>query len=90
MEDIIFDIIHLCKKNKLDNDEIIMLNNIFSNSVVDINHDNGMFILSSIFFENDDMVELLVNNGANIFVQNNKPYELSLQNNNKKYLKLFL
>ena len=86
MDDIIFDILCLCKKKELNYKEISTLKYIFENNIVDVNYDNGRFILSASFFGNYDMINILKLYGANIYVNEKKPYKLALQNNNIKCL----
>jgi hypothetical protein len=87
-ESIIYEILNLCKKNKLTDNEINNLNELFDNNIVDINYDDGEFILSSSFFGNADMLNILINHNANIHIFDNKPYRLAVQNNNIECIKI--
>ena len=88
-ESIFYEILHLCKKNSLSDDEKKHLNYVFDQNIIDINCDDCNFILSSSFFGNSDMVQILINHNADIHIDNNKPHRLAIQNNNIECIRIF-
>lgn len=89
-ESIVYEILYLCKKIKLSEKEKEELDYIFDNNIIDIDYDMGEFILSSAFFGNSDMINILKKHNANINICDNKPYRLAIQNNNLYCAKLLL
>lgn len=88
IDDIIFDVLRLCQKKKLNENDITMLKYIFENQLIDVNFDNGRFILSASFFGNYDMLKIMKEYGADMYIDNDKPYKLALQNNNIDCMKI--
>ena len=89
-DNIIFDILYLCQKRNLTDEEINMLVSVFENKIIDVNYNNSCFISSASFFGNYYMIKILKKYGANITTDDNKPYKLALQNSNLDCLELLI
>jgi hypothetical protein len=64
MDNIEFEILKLCKKNKLNDDDINFLNYVFSNDIIDVNYEESEFFNLASYYKNNDMLNVL---NANYF-----------------------
>ncbi len=87
-ESMINEIYYYCHKKTLTDEEINFLNHIFENNIVNVNYDDGEFILSSAFFGNSKMVEILLSYGANVNLD--RAYHLAIQNHHLDCARLLI
>ena len=59
MDNVEFEILKLCKKNKLQNNDVEFLNYVFGNNIIDVNYDGSEFFELASYYKNIDMINIL-------------------------------
>ena len=88
INDIECELLKLCKNKSLSNNEKEFVDYIFSNKILNVEYEDNEFLLSSSFFGNSDMINILKKYNADTHIYDNKPYRLALQNNNINCIQL--
>ena len=59
MEEYEYEMLKLCKKPEMTDEEKAYAHKIFTNKMLTVDYDDNIFLMSSAFFGNSDMIEIL-------------------------------
>ena len=82
MEEYEYEMLKLCKKQELTDEDKAYAHKIFTNKMLAVDYDDNIFLMSSAFFGNSDMIEILKCYDVDINIEEKKAYRLAKQNNN--------